>query len=84
MAWYAIGGVAAVLAYVGLWVFIVVEIATAPLVDAHFRVISRPAHRATPRSTVRPGHGRRPTRHTDNAPPPSEPDIAVSNTETPA
>ena len=37
--WYAIGGVVAV-AYLGAWAVVVFELATAPLVDAHYRVIS--------------------------------------------
>ena len=37
--WYAIGGLVAV-AYLGAWAVVVFELATAPLVDAHYRVIS--------------------------------------------
>ena len=37
--WYAVGGVVA-LVYLGAWAVVVFELATAPLVDAHYRVIS--------------------------------------------
>ena len=37
--WYAVGGVVG-LVYLGAWAVVVFELATAPLVDAHYRVIS--------------------------------------------
>jgi len=48
--WYAVGGIVAVV-YLATWAIVAFELATAPLVDAHYRVISSRSLEAWPHRT---------------------------------